>query len=410
MKNTNLASRLLNQPLAISQSYVDVLNSRISNGTIGSFIAQGIEDTTSTPETTTATIKVFDGLAAKDSWGSSYESITNQINYLASNGVSKINFYIDSPGGEVAGLFGLSNFIASLPEKYGIETVAITDGMMTSAAYILGAACQTVFATESSIIGSIGVIMTLVNVAEAEKAAGIEYTILRSKSEKALSNPHEPTSDTVISDAEKMLATLDTIMNTSVTSYRPKVSLDTIISLKGNTVLAVEALSLGLIDRIVSSFDEAISLTAPATQLSTTKDVTMSMTLEQALIKLNAAESELQTLKASSSLEVAKAKQQEQGRVLGILEAASTFKLSTDLAMKRIKANSSIDDAVEMFESIKEALQGSTFVDTSLATLTSTTPATPATPTPTQEDSFLTSFMSGIDKVVASDNLYKGVK
>lgn len=410
MKNTNLASRLLNQPLAISQSYVDVLNSRISNGTIGSFIAQVIEETTSTPETTTATIKVFDGLAAKDSWGSSYESITNQINYLASNGVSKINFYIDSPGGEVAGLFGLSNFIASLPEKYGIETVAITDGMMTSAAYILGAACQTVFATESSIIGSIGVIMTLVNVAEAEKAAGIEYTILRSKSEKALSNPHEPTSDTVISDAEKMLATLDTIMNTSVTSYRPKVSLDTIISLKGNTVLAVEALSLGLIDRIVSSFDEAISLTAPATQLSTTKDVTMSMTLEQALIKLNAAESELQTLKASSSLEVAKAKQQEQGRVLGILEAASTFKLSTDLAMKRIKANSSIDDAVEMFESIKEALQGSTFVDTSLATLTSTTPATPATPTPTQEDSFLTSFMSGIDKVVASDNLYKGVK
>ncbi len=418
----NFNEILLNQPLALEPSYATILNSRIEAGTIRSFLSkehkdkykmdevEGMEEVEVDTSTKTGVVRIFDGLSAKGYWGTSYEWIANQVSDLIGRGTTTIVFYIDSPGGEVSGLFGLSNFIASLPTKYNVKTVAFTDGMATSAAYVLAAACQDVLATEASMLGSIGVIMTLVDVSKAEEAAGINYTILRSKSEKALANPHEETSGKVVSDAEKMLATLDNIMNTSVSSYRSKLTLDTIVGLKGSTVLAEEALSLGLIDRIVGSFDEAltISLTAPATQSNMTKGVTMSMTLEQALIKLNAAESELQTLKASSSLELAKAKQQEQGRVLGILEAATTFKLPSEMAVKRIKANASIEDAVEMFESIKEALQGATFVDTSATTLTHTTPATPAPAA--QAPSFLEAFVSGIDKVVASESIYKGVK
>jgi ClpP class serine protease len=411
MKSEHL-KHLIFQPLAISQSYSDILRSPIAaSHTLPT--ATTAQEPVST-ESNVKVVKVFDGLAAKyNGWDTSYEALTIQINHAIKMGAEKIVLYIDSPGGEVAGLFGFAEYIHSLSSKYGIETLAVTDGSATSAAYVIASACNEIYATSSSILASIGVIMTLANVSKAEKEAGIEYTILRSKDEKALNNPHEATSDKVISDSMVILKTLDNIMNTTVNKMRPKVSLETIDNLKGNIVLAEEALSLGLIDKIVSSFDEAltISLTAPATtsSLTTIKGTTsMAITLEEALTQLHATRTELETLKASTSLEVAKAKQTEQARVLGILEAASTFSLSPDLAVKRIKASSSIEDAVEMFESIKEALQAANPVDTTSAAATHTKPAPVAQAK--EEESFLTSFMKGVDTITAADSLFKGVK
>jgi len=203
-----------------------------------------------------------------------------------------------------------------------------------------------------------------------------------------------------------MLNVLDNIMNNAVTSYRPRLSLDTIKSLSGNTVLAEEALSLGLIDGIVTSFQEVITTKVPQ-QLSLTTNKGINMTLEEALAKNIELSSELQTLKASTTLEVAKAKQMEQARVLGILEAASTFKLSADLATKRIKAGASIEDTVEMFEGIKEALQMSGALDTSVALQSSLNKEVVAEEV--QPEDFLSSFMGAVDKLSAQES-YTGVR
>lgn len=412
MKYGRILTRLYNTPLAIAQSKLDVLTSEVTlkllaGETLPSVSNLSKQDTVDS----NAVIKVFDSLVSKngggDSGSTSYEYVTSQVNQAISAGNTTLTFYIDSPGGEVSGLFGLAAFIASLPSKYGIKTVAVTDGMATSAAYVIAASCQTILATSSSIIGSIGVIMTLINVSEADKKAGVEYTILRSKEDKALINPHEPFATRAIEDAVSMLSVLDNIMNNAVTSYRPKLSLDTIMELAGNTVLAEEALSLGLIDGIVTSFQEVMTTEAPQKQLSITTNKGINMTLEEALAKNIELSSELQSLQASTTLEVAKAKQMEQARVLGILEAASTFKLSADLATKRIKAGASVEDTVEMFEGIKEALQMSGAVDTSgvlQSSLTKEVVAEEAKP-----EDFLSSFMGAVDKISAQET-YIGVR
>lgn len=410
MKYGRLLTRLYNQPLAIAQSKLDVLTSEVTlkllSGEQPASIGNASKDATIE---SSAVIRVFDSLVSKngggDSGSTSYEFVTSQVNKAISAGNTKLTFYIDSPGGEVSGLFGLAAFIASLPKEYGIETVAVTDGMATSAAYVIAAACQSIYATSSSIIGSVGVIMTLINVSEADKKAGIEYTILRSKEDKALINPHEPFATRAIEDAVKMLGVLDNIMNKAVLSYRPNLSLDTVMELAGNTVLAEEALSLGLIDGIVTSFSEVINAETK-TQLLLTTNKGNDMTLEEALAKNIELSSELQTLKATTTLEVAKAKQTEQARVLGILEAASTFKLSADLATKRIKAGSSIEDTVEMFEGIKEALQMAGAVDTSVALQTSLNKEVVEDKEP---EDFLSSLMSGVDKLAAQET-YIGVR
>ena len=411
MKYSRLLTRLYNQPLAIAQSKLDVLTSEVTLKLLAGESLPSIQIASKQDsEPSTAIIKVFDSLVSKngggDSGSTSYEYVTSQINDAISAGNTKLTFYIDSPGGEVSGLFGLAAFIASLPSKYGVETVAVTDGMATSAAYVIAASCQSILATSSSIIGSIGVIMTLINVAEADKKAGVSYTILRSKEDKALINPHEPFATRAIEDSVKMLGVLDTIMNNAVTSYRPKLSLDTITKLAGNTILAEEALSLGLIDGIVTSFSEVMTTEVPQ-QLLTTTNKGINMTLEEALAKNIELSSELQSLKASTTLEVAKAKQTEQDRVLGILDAAATFKLSADLATKRIKAGASIADTVEMFEGIKEALQMSGAVDTSLALQSSLTKE--VLPEDKAPEDFLSSLMGAVDKLSAQET-YNGVR
>jgi ClpP class serine protease len=410
MKYGRLLTRLYNQPLAIAQSKLDILTSEVTlkllSGEQPASIGNASKDVA---VDSSAVIRVFDSLVSKngggDSGSTSYEFVTSQVNHAIIAGNTKLTFYIDSPGGEVSGLFGLAAFIASLPKEYGIETVAVTDGMATSAAYVIAAACQSIYATSSSIIGSVGVIMTLINVSEADKKAGIEYTILRSKEDKALINPHEPFATRAIEDAVKMLGVLDNIMNKAVLSYRPNLSLETVMELAGNTVLAEEALSLGLIDGIVTSFSEVINAETK-TQLLLTTHKGNDMTLEEALAKNIELSSELQTLKATTTLEVAKAKQTEQARVLGILEAASTFKLSADLATKRIKAGSSIEDTVEMFEGIKEALQMAGAVDTSVALQTSLNKEVIADKEP---EDFLSSLMGGVDKLAAQET-YIGVR
>lgn len=412
MKYGRLLTRLYNTPLAIAQSKLDVLTSEVTLKLLAGESIPSISNASKEDSTTSsAVIKVFDSLVSKngggDSGSTSYEYVTSQVNQSISAGNTKLTFYIDSPGGEVSGLFGLAAFIASLPTKYGIETVAVTDGMATSAAYVIAAACQTIYATSSAIIGSVGVIMTLINVTEADKKAGVEYTILRSKEDKALINPHEPFASRAIEDAVSMLNVLDNIMNSAVTSYRPKLSLETIMKLSGNTVLAEEALSLGLIDGIVTSFQEVMTTEVPQKQLLLTTNKGVSMTLEEALAKNIELSSELQTLKASTTLEVAKAKQMEQARVLGILDAASTFKLSADLATKRIKAGASIEDTVEMFEGIKEALQMSGALDTSVALQSSLNKEVISEDA--KPEDFLSSFMGAVDKLSAQET-YNGVR
>jgi len=410
MKYGRLLTRLYNQPLAIAQSKLDILTSEVTlkllaGETLPTLDSKSKENTfTGSP----AIINVFDTLVSKngvgDSGSTSYESVTRQINQAISTGQQKILFYIDSSGGEVSGLFALAAFIASLPIKHGIETVAVTDGMAASAAYVLASSAQKLYATSSSILGSIGVIMTLVNVTEADKQAGIKYTVLRSKADKALLNPHEDFTPKAIEDAVKMLSELDNIMNEAIMSSRKMLSKSVIDSLAGSTVLAEEALSLGLIDGIVTSLDDVINTEIKINTITNKKD--NNMTLEEALAKNIELSSELQAVKANQTLEISKAKLSEQTRIVSILEAASTFNLSTDFAVKRIKANSSVEDAVEMFEGIKEALQMSNSLDTSIAAQSTLNEEMLAKNVP---EDFLSSLIGAVDKIQSQD-LYKGVK
>lgn len=354
MSHIRLLERLVNTPLAINQGKLDILTVAISQKLAAGIPLQALSEEEKikvggvTEKEGFKVIDVHGALAAKgfpgDSGITSYQSLTKNIKTAISEGWNNILLNIDSPGGELASLFEFTDFIHGLV-KQGVNISSFISGYGTSAAYAIAAATNQIYASDTSVSGSIAVIASLMNVSKADEKMGIDYKILRSKSEKALLNPHEPFTEKAINDLEALLAKYDDIFNARINIYRPNLSIDKINSFKGNSFISEEALNLGLIDTIVSGESDVLfSLINKGKAMNE-------------IDKLKAENAELQTkLKAMQEAGV-QAVAAERTRVIQILEAGEKLHIKSAIIEKRIKAGTSSEDAISSFEDLVEAMQ-----------------------------------------------------
>jgi len=123
-KYLHVLDRLINTPLAISSAKMEVLT---SNVILKILSGESIDNSSPTPEEEPiaiedriAIITIAGSMANKNCVGSSgmttYTSIKTQIKEAIAEGVTDIIFDISSPGGEVGGLFPLTDYIATLPK------------------------------------------------------------------------------------------------------------------------------------------------------------------------------------------------------------------------------------------------------------------------------------------------------
>jgi ClpP class serine protease len=370
--------------MLITAEKLDILTSSVS---LKLLAGEGIDRSQPTPENTAvntdkriAVIPVYGSLVNKNGAGSSgmtsYQNTKSRTMQAVQEGIKHIVFDVSSPGGEAAGAFPLADFINTLPTKYGVNTYGFTDSQAASGGYIILGAAQKVFATDIADVGSIGAVMSLVDVTEMDKADGIKYTILRSKDAKAAYNPHEVLSEKVVKDLQAKLQIIDDKFNSSIVKYRNgKLSMATITDLAGRTVTGTEALALGLVDSVVTGiedvFAEIISGTTPVSKTSnitTNRSTTMS---EVTLEKYVALQDELAAVKESSTLEVAKAVKAERNRCTKIMESASTFNVSTDTIVKAVSKGWGLDMVADYFSDLAEAKDALSAIQTGAGDLAS---------------------------------------
>lgn len=398
----------------MSQDKLEILTKEVTLKLLsGQALANGVASPTAKdvpePSSRVAVIKVFDSLVSKGGAGesgfTSYESIQKASLAAIENGASKIGYYVDSPGGEAFGMAPLAHFIASIPQVYGVETFAFTDGIAHSAAYGIFSAAQRTYAVPSSSLGSIGTLLTLVDDSKAIENSDRNYIIMRSKPEKAIGNPIEGYSPEALAKYEAILEEMDSIFNNIVAENRPVLSIQDIIDMKGSTFMAQKALELKLVDKLVPTFNDVLQL---ETKSKPTKSRGVTMTLEEYKAKLEAAEAELKELRASSTQIAVKAIADERARCLDILEAASTLKISNqEQVTKRIKAGTSKEDTLDIFTAIAEAVGVASAIDTTASAVQSTVlPETKGKPLQLEgyED------LSSSDILAAAQQLSKGVK
>lgn len=182
-----------------------------------------------------------------------YDGITGRIaQAIKDSSVTGILIDIDSPGGMVAGAFDCADVISRMGKVKPIWTLA--SDMACSAGQLIAAAGSRRLVTQTSITGSIGVIMAHINREKAAEMEGIEVTLIYSGKHKADLNGFQKIPDAVKENMQKRMDATRAMFAEKVSQYS---------GLKTEKILATEAAifnpeqakEIGLAHEIVNSND-----------------------------------------------------------------------------------------------------------------------------------------------------------
>ena len=149
-------------------------------------------------------------LALPDSWRASSRpgtgiaritieglSRTNQkrveaLDRLSRSKAAAVIVYINSPGGTTAGAEQLYDSLTRLREKKPM--VVVVGGLAASGGYIAALPAEYIVSSQTSLVGSIGVLFQYPNVSDLLKTIGVKVEEIKSSPLKAAPNGYEPTS------------------------------------------------------------------------------------------------------------------------------------------------------------------------------------------------------------------------
>ena len=259
-----------------------------------------------------ALIEISGGLTyrAYSWWTTSYLDIRDSFRAaMADERVNSVLFLIDSPGGEVAGLFDLVDEIYHARGTKPI--IAVADEAAFSAAYAIASAADEVYLSRTAEVGSIGVIAIHTDQSGFDKNLGVTYTPIYAGDRKNDFNPHEP----LKADAREVLqAHVDKLydMLTAVIARNRSMTQAAVIATQAGFYMGAAAVDAGLADGVLSARDII-------TRMSSSKgDMAMNLNEVKDFITQALAESlaEVKTMIEKQSVALA-----EQSRALDGIEA-----------------------------------------------------------------------------------------
>ncbi|MBR9984215.1 MAG: S49 family peptidase [Wolbachia endosymbiont of Homalodisca vitripennis] len=216
----------------------------------------------------------FDGFLGM----TSYEKIQEEIEEALENKeVETITLDIDSPGGEVNGVFDLADFIYSARGKKRIIAIANDDAY--SAAYAIASSAEKVFVSRTSGVGSIGVIASHIDQSGFDEKQGIKYTTIFTGKRKNDLNPHEPVSSESLKSLEEEVNRLYEILTELIARNRG-LSVQAIKNTEAGLYFGEKAVEIGLADgmTILSSINKNRSITMNEQTTNNVKEETDNLT------------------------------------------------------------------------------------------------------------------------------------
>ena len=190
----------------------------------------------------------FDEMFGVTSYGAIQEAM---IEALADPDIKDIVLDIDSGGGAVRGVEDTANVIAQVSAFKPVY--AYTGGAMASGAYWLGSSANSIFASKTAEVGSIGVIMTHFEQSRRLETEGVKATVIRSGRYKQIGNPYEVLTDEGKAELQSKVDGVNRIFVEHVADARGKSYDYTETQMgQGRVFLAETAAETGLVDGIMS--------------------------------------------------------------------------------------------------------------------------------------------------------------
>ena len=164
-----------------------------------------------------------------------------------------ILMHFNSPGGMVMGSDEAADLVNDI--AIGSTVYSYTEDLMASAAYKLAAPSSAIFASPSSIVGSIGTILTTFSMARMLEGAGIDVAIFQSGKLKAAGNPLKEMTPDEEAMFEANVEDLGAEFREWVSMCRSQISDD---DMEGQTFTGKEAVKRGFADFNASSIEDVI--------------------------------------------------------------------------------------------------------------------------------------------------------
>jgi capsid assembly protease len=200
----------------------------------------------------------------------SYEGLAAQIAMARDDAsITAVVVEIDSPGGEVSGLFDCARALAALADAK--PTVAILTDTACSAAYMLAVACRQIWLPSAGQAGSIGAITMHVDTSRALDNAGLVVTTLSAGAHKADGSPFAPLPPEVAARVRADLEAVRAGMCAFIGQRRPALGSEGALATEAQVYMGPAAVAAGLADAVVhpaeafDAFCAACLAAAPAT-------------------------------------------------------------------------------------------------------------------------------------------------
>lgn len=181
----------------------------------------------------------------------SYETLRAQIrNAVADPMVERIVLDIDSPGSSAVGAFETAADIRAMAQQKPIT--GIVNFMAYSGGYLIGAACSELVVSQTSGVGSIGVIASHMDRSKMEgRGMGVKVTTVFAGAHKNDLSPHEPLSDQSLKYLNDVVQESYQLFVNAIADYRG-LSVQQVIATEAGLYRGQAGIAAGLADRMQS--------------------------------------------------------------------------------------------------------------------------------------------------------------
>lgn len=186
--------------------------------------------------------------------GTSYESIKEDFEALLEEGVKTVAFMVESGGGEAYGMMDTGNYLRKKADENGVKIISYVDGLSASAAYGLTAISDEIISNKNSEIGSIGVLIRLMNDSKALEMKGYERSFISAGTEKIPFAEDGSFRKEFLEDLQYKVDALYKDFTEYVAEHR-NLSVEAVRNTQANTFLAEDAIALGLADKVMTQED-----------------------------------------------------------------------------------------------------------------------------------------------------------
>lgn len=201
-------------------------------------------------------------LLSKISGGTSTALLQRDLaDAIADPTVHAIVLQIDSPGGTVDGTQELAEAVFAARAS-GKPIIALADGCMCSAAYWIGSAAEKVYITsDTTQVGSIGVVASHVDVSKAEESWGRKTTEITAGKYKRVASQYGPLSEEGRATIQDQVDHIYSVFVEQISRFRA-VAVPVVLTemADGRVFLGQQAIQAGLADGVSSLRDLVSSL------------------------------------------------------------------------------------------------------------------------------------------------------